>query len=427
MPKYLPFIFVGLMVYWFNVLMVSPVSAGTAPVSETATVSATVNPQHVAGATAPPTIPILYQPEDGTITNNNRRDFVWYQSTDPNGNTITYTLYLNGVATYLGISNLGNSAGGGYSSQLDGQFVKLHPTVSLSDGTYDWYVTATDLAGNSSHSTTWRLTIDTSTPTILVTDIDIYHNLHLDSSNPSSVPPGLNFDIAGPTDVYFTINTKRYSSLTLQFFDSSNQQVAQSIWQSDESGTVHPYQHLSPGVYTVQISVVDQAGQAGALPTFTLTVHQAQVSLPLPPIPGLPTTYNVPYTPFTVTSFPATIASLQTPGSLSTLIGISLAIGIIWLLIFFWKRRSNILIIDPSGTAIPTATIYHSIPTTRTHFSPVFMTHRPPVTYYLVPRHHGYLYISGLTRYSTLTIRIKDETYILSLSAKRSLYTLILG
>lgn len=400
---------------WLICSLPIKVRAGTTPVSETATVSATVNPQHVPGATTPPTIPVLYQPEDGTITNNNRRDFVWYQSTDPNGNTIIYTLYLNGVATYLGISNLGNSSGSGYTSQLDGQFVKLHPTVSLPDGVYDWYVTASDLAGNTSRSTTWRLTIDTTTPTIIVTDIDTYHHLHLDSSDPATVPPGLNFDIAGPTDVYFTVDTKVYSNLTLQFFDSNNQQVAQSSWSSGSTGILHPYQHLFPGVYTVQISVVDQAGQAGALPAFTLTIHQAQISLPLPPVPGLPPAYNLPYTPFTVTSLPATIASLQTPGGLSTLLLLSLAIGIIWLLILFWRRRPNLLILDPHGDPVSVATVYHS------------NLRQLATIYHLRSTDRGYLYLPRLSRYSTLTLRLEDVTYILSLSTKRSLYTIVLG
>jgi hypothetical protein len=404
------------------------VHAGTGPFSDTATVSATVNPQHVAGATTPPTIPVLYQPEDGTITSNNRRDFIWYQSSDPNGNTITYTLYLNGVATYLGISNLGNSAGQGYTAYLDGNRVKLHPTISLPDGSYNWYVTATDLAGNTSQSATWHLTIDTTTPTITVTDIDTYHHLHLDSSDPATVPPGLNFDVDGPKDVSFTLNTTIYSNVTLQFYNQDNQLVASRTSLSSESGVLHTYQHLDPGSYTIQISAVDQAGQVGALPSFSLTVHQATITLTAP---GLPP-YSLPYTPYTLASLPATIASLQTSSDLALIITILLAIIVIMLLIFFWSRRPNLVLLDSHHQGVSHATIYHSVPYTPgmkgSHTPGVLSIHQ------LVPRDHSKLYIHHLGRYSTLTIRTNptgaqhdSRAYILSLCAKRSFYTVFLG
>lgn len=387
--------------------------AGTDPISDTATISATVK-QQPGKSTTPPTVPALYQPEDGTITSDNRRNFSWYQSSDPNGNTVTYTLYLNGVATYLGISNLGNSAGSGYSAQLDGSLVRLHPTVSLPDGTYDWYVTAENPAGATSRSATWHLTIDTTTPVIIVTDIDTYHNLNLNSGDPASVPPELNFDVDGPKDISFTLHTKIYAKVTLQFYDADNQLVASVTSLSDNNGILQTYRHLAPGLYLVQISAVDQAGQAGALPTFHLTVHQAALALT---IPGSPP-YSIPYTPYSIPSLPATIANLQTPGGLASITILLIALGIIWLLIFLWRRRYNLVLLDPAGHPLHHAVIYHSNPGSHTLYS----------------IHHTLYYKSYLPhlgRYSTLTIRLQSETtcstYILSLCGKRGLYTVILG
>jgi hypothetical protein len=420
---------------------VDTANAFTNPIIATTSATATVESTTPTTLdTTAPSNPILISPPDGTVTSDNRLEFIWRSSLDNNSNTIIYTLYLNGVATYLGISNLGNSTGNGYAARIDGSIITLRPTTSLLDGSYDWYVTSSDLSGNTSYSTTWNFLIDTTPPRIAITDIDIYHNLTLDSDHPEDFTD-LNFDMAGPKTIYFTIYSEPWSTVTLQFFGSDNQLVSQTSWPVNETGVIYPYLHLDVGVYTLSISSFDHGGNTTALPDFTLTISPAQISLPLPALPGISPfpTITIPYTPYSLPSLPATIAKIETKLSLTFIAYLLLAIIGFILLILLWQRKYNIIFLSPNGQPIRSATLYHSIPSgsytpgvKRVHTpgvlpSPIFVTKRQPNLFTLSPSDHGRLYIPHLNRYSTFTVRLDDTTYIFSLSTKRSLYTVVLG
>lgn len=392
-----------------------PAFANTDPKSATPSATATVpTTTPTIGDTTAPTTPILIRPVDGTYTGDNRPEFVWRASSDPNGNSLTYTLHLDGVATYLGISNVGNSTGRGYTARLEGTEIKLLPTLATLDGPHTWYVTASDLSGNTSHSTTWSFTIDTVSPHVLITNIDTYHNLLLDSQTPEMFT-NLNFDLAGPKDIYFTIESESWSTLTLQFYDSDNQLITQSSWPINQTGLAHPYQHLELGVYRVIISSFDRGGNTTALPDFQLSLTQAQVVIPLPPIPGLPTSYTVPYTPYSIPSLPATISQLQTTRyQLPILLSILLAVIIALLLILLWKRRYNLILLDSRLHPLTNTKIYHSNPP------------HPSTIYQLPSTKFGRLYIPHLGRYSTLTVITPLSTHVFSISLTKSRYTIIL-
>ncbi|KKU60704.1 MAG: hypothetical protein UX84_C0023G0001, partial [Microgenomates group bacterium GW2011_GWD1_47_13] len=151
--------------------------AGTDPISHTATTSATVlATTPTTGDTTAPTIPILIAPPDGSSTGDTTPEFMWRQCSDPNGNTVIYTLYLNGVATYLGISHNGSGVTNDYTSRVESEIIRLIPSHYLLDGSYDWYVTASDLSGNTSRSASFHLVIDSQPHFILVTDIANYHD-----------------------------------------------------------------------------------------------------------------------------------------------------------------------------------------------------------------------------------------------------------
>jgi hypothetical protein len=415
---------------WLLVIISAPsVRAATDPISASASATATIpETTFSTGDTVAPTNPILIRPPDGTVTNDNRTEFVWRSSTDPNGNTVIYTLYLNGVATYLGISNIGNSTGNGYAARIDGQEIKLQPTVSLLDGEYNWHVTASDPSGNTSHSTTWHFTIDTIAPIIEVTDIDIYHDLLLSSNHPEAFENN-NFDISGPKDVNFIIRCEPWSTVTLQFMDSDNLQIAQSSWPVGSSGVIYPYQHLAIGVYHLIVTSLDHGGNISALPDINLTISQTQISVTLPALPGSSPTpiITIPYTPLSLASLPATIYSLSNTYDLAAIMYVSLATLLILLLIYLWRSRYNLLLLTESGEPISSAVIYHSIPTTRTSYSPIYVTKREPISYSLIKNDHGKLYIPHLSRYSTFTVRQGNSTYIFSLCVRRPTYTIVLG
>lgn len=421
MPTKLKYSLVSLLICCYVTLFAGQVLSSTDPQNATSSATATVpSTPATTSDTTPPTNPILIRPADGTVTGDNKIEFVWQQSTDPNGNTVTYTLYLNGVATYLGVSSLGNSSGTGYSAVLDGNEVKLRPTIALPDGVYSWYVTATDPSQNTSFSTTWHLTIDTLAPPLTLVDLDIYHL--------PTITDGSNFDVTGPKDIYFTLHSDPNVSIQITLAPLSTH-LPSTLYHlqstTGASGLAYLYKHLIPGVYSVTIVGVDPSGNTNVLPVFTLTMTQAQISVSIPilPVPGI----IIPYTPISLPSLPATIANLETGSYIPYLIPVLLALLILALLIFLWSRRYNFILIDANFHPIGKATIYHSKPTTKTQFTPVLVTKRAPILYELTYSDHGRLYISGLSRYSTLTIKLDHTTYILSLSAKRSLYTIVLG
>lgn len=381
--------------------------ANTDPKSATPSATATVPSFAVSGDTEAPTAPILISPTDGTVTNGTKPEFVWYQSSDPNGNTLYYTLHLNNIATYLGISNLGNSSGANYTARLDYDQIKLNSLISLSDGTYDWYVTATDLAGNSRHSTSWRLTIDTLAPPLTLT--------RLDTLDYPPISEGANFDLLGPKDVYFVVQTDPNIQVQLNLQGPTTHSL---ILRSDNTGLVTFAPSLELGIYTVTLFAMDGAGNLTFLPDFTITLSQAL--LPLPGIPGVsplpipPILYNF---PSALTHLPSTVSQISTTYSLALLYAIMLAILILLLLIFLRKKRYNLILLDTQLSPIKQATIYHS------HGSKFgFFT--------LQSKDHGRLFISHLSRYSSLTIRVINDdictTHVLSISRTTPHYTITL-
>lgn len=403
------------------------VSANTDPQSATSSATATVpSAAGTTGDTTSPSSPILISPVDGTHTGDNTPEFIWRLSSDDNSNTVTYNFYLNGVATYLGISNIGNSAGSGYTARVDGNEIKLLPTSNYADGEYSWYVTASDNSGNTSYSTTWSFTIDTHAPSITITDIDIYHDLNLSSNTPENFI-GANFDIAGPKDVYFTIHAESWSTITIQIVGQDGTTTSSS-WPVSGSGIIYPYTHLNPGVYLVHVSGFDQGGNTTALPEFSLTVKQAELIINAPSLPGSSPTpiISIPYTPISIPSLPATIAKITTRLPLTTLYIILLAVISAILIILLWRRKYNLILMDGEGTPINEAKIYHSIPSHKSTLSQVLVTNREPISYDLNQLDHGRLYIPHLARYSTLTIRTDSSTLVLSICRSRSLYTIIL-
>lgn len=423
----LKFSIVALLVCCFVSLLTGTAKAASDPISATTSATATIpSTQSTTSDTQSPTTPILVRPTDGTTTGDNLTEFVWKMSSDPNGNTVSYTLYLNGVATYLGISGAGNSSGLGYTAHLDGSEIKLKPQSPLADGPYDWRVVATDNSGNSTTSTTWRFLIDTISPIIYLTTVDTYYDLPFNSDEPEQFTD-LSFDIAGPKTIYLTLSSEPWATLTTKFFDSDEQLVSTVISPLNSTGIAYPSTHLSTGTYRVSVVAYDQGGNTTVLPDFYLQITQSELTITLPDLPGLPPSYSLPYTPYSLPSLPATIAKIESRLSLTSPYLVLLAVSIFTLLVAIWYRKYNIIFINDQGQSYSNIKIYHSVPNTKTRYSPIWLSNREPISYLLTPSDHGRLYIRHLNRYSTLTIKIADRTYILSLSAKRKVYTLVLA
>lgn len=398
------------------------VLANTDPKSATPSATATVLPTapSVDDSTSPSS-PILIRPVDDSYTGDNRPEFVWRESLDPDGNFIRYTLYLNDIATYLGISNLGNTAGHNYVSRLEANEIKLRPLNSLSDGYYTWYIVASDATGNTARSTSWNFTIDTIAPQLTIIDIDNYHL--------PVITEGTIFDISGPKDVYFNLKSDPSIKVQLSITDPS-QTPFNLVGTTNQSGDLTLYTHFTPGLYQVTATTIDLSGNTYTLPSFTLNITQSVFTITAPIEPGgspVPI-IAIPYTQLNIPSLPATISQIQSRGDLSIYLFALLAIALLALLIFIWRRRSNIYLIGKDGYSLSFATIYHSIPESKLSRTQVLVTKHQPLLYNLRPMNRGKTYLPRLSRYSTLTIRLDDHTtYVLSISAVSRHYTIQLG
>lgn len=387
----------------------------SATVSATATVpSASANPSD----NMPPYPIILISPTDGSVTNLSRPEFIWHQTSDPNSNTIFYTVLINGVATYLGISNTGNTQQSNFVSHIGDGNIYLNPTVDLPVGKYNWQVVATDLSSNQTNSASWHFTIDQTPPSLQIIDIDgIYHN--------PTIIEGSNFDLAGPQDINFAISTEPWATISLKIYELDNTiPIYSQSYPTDSSGLIYPSYSLNTGIYTIEVTSFDHAGYTTTLPLFSLTLTKLTYNLPIPAIPGITQPTTISYSFPSIPSLPATISQIKSNIYLPVYAYILLAVAIIALLIYIWYRRPNILIIDTiTNKPIRSIKIYHSAPTTKHHG--IYVTNQDPLLYELTPNSHGLAHINHLGRLSTLTLRTPDNrTLILSISLSQRFYTL---
>ncbi len=414
--KHISFITLSLI----GILILHPCNAQASSDPQSATASATatiLSTTPTTSDTTAPSIPILIRPEDGTYSSDNRREFVWRMSSDQDSNTVFYTLYLNGVATYLGISNIGNSSGVGYTAFIDNDTVRLTPTNPLPDGEYTWYVTASDLSGNSSRSTSWFLTIDTTPPSIELTQLEDYSYPIIDY--------GSNFDIEGPRSVDFSISTEPFARVQISIQDIS----PPLVFTTAVDGLAYLYQYFVPGIYEITILSTDRAGNTSFLHDFTITISQAEISIPVPDItiPGIteptpsspPKTFTIPYSPLDLPSLPATISRISTRENLPAIIYTSIAVSIFILLFLLYKRRYNLLLLNDQDQPIKAATIYHATQSKNKESK--------QVEYILIERSHGKLFVPNLARYSTLTIAYDGFTVNLSISVTNKRYLIKIG
>lgn len=401
-----------------NVLTPPKTYAATDPIN--ATVSATARVPSATPTTSDTTAPsavFLISPHDGATTNQSHPELVWKTTFDSNSNSVSYTVYLNGVATYLGVSNTGNSQQNNYISHIGDGNIYLTPTIDLPQGNYDWYVRATDGSNNSSYSTTWRFTIDQTPPPLTVINIDDQY------LNPT-ITEGAIFDLAGPQEVKVIFATEAYATVSITTTKSNDQIISYSL-PTTNSGLATLLVELPLGQNSFVVTSFDSAGLTTTLPTFVLNLRNS----PYPGIidPGsLPIVRTLGNIPNNLISLPATISQIKDENMIALLPYILIAVSILLLLIFIWQRRCNILIIDHS-TSKPyrSLILYHSRPTHSAKLgdlaSRVFVTSRTPIMYEL--GNTGLAYIRNLARYSSLTIRTPDGlTHILSICNSQKKY-----
>ena len=104
----------------------------------------------------PPTAFSLLTPPDYTSTNSNKPTFSWGTSTDPEEETITYTLKLS---TNVGFDPVYKT----FSSITTTSYTP-GPGDEIADGSYYWKVIASDGEMETASTEAWQLTVDTQKP-----------------------------------------------------------------------------------------------------------------------------------------------------------------------------------------------------------------------------------------------------------------------
>ncbi|MEI6690336.1 MAG: Ig-like domain-containing protein [bacterium] len=347
----------SLLVAFFILLFAPRVSADHRYATESATIRATVpsNVGPIVGKdTIAPSIPILLRPVDGTYTNQSRPEFVWLQSKDENSNWVSYDLYLNHVATYLGVNNYGNSLTTYYTARLEDGSVRLLPLNNLQDGTYDWYVVAYDKSGNASTSASWHLVIDTVSPSLQLLSVGS-HTLPDITSSPT-------LTIEGPGSIPFVTSSDPYAKVSIVIYNEALDTTLAQTESVGANGKLTLSFDLSAGIYQVFISAQDLAGNPSTLPTFYLNIQEP--SIPGVVIPTLPPIIS--QLPSELLSLPATAMLVATRVGQSYPYVVLLAIALLLLLIP--RRKHNVEVLDPY-LLLPLANVQLITPTGDTYYT----------------------------------------------------------
>ena len=102
---------------------------------------------------SPPEPFSLSSPNDNSWSSNNRPTFQWEPSTDSGSTLEKYQLFIDGSLVL---------------DDIDPSQASIELPFDLTDGTYAWFIVASDIAGNSqSSSETWSIRIDTNGPSIV--------------------------------------------------------------------------------------------------------------------------------------------------------------------------------------------------------------------------------------------------------------------
>ncbi len=350
----------------------------TKTTSTTETISAEVPSTSTPTDTTPPLPPILISPPNDTYTNNPLIHFIWKQTTDPNSNTVFYTLNLLNSKFQLlnSFSNLPSTANlikTNFHTLAQPDIFHLILDQPLSEGSYTWSVTASDANNNQASSAQFHFTLDLTPPPLILTTIDDHSNLNFSSS---SSPLSLNLDPSLNTQHTLTFQTEPNALVTLTFTNP----------QTNQTSTLSSRCPSSPNPCFLNFNFPKNLTTNHQLLLTATAIDLATNTTTLPPITLFlkPKTQNL---TSKIHYLPATLAQIQpSRQNLALLFIFLLAISLILLLIYQRKRRWNLLItiiLPPPTIQDPTSNIYDLPPNTN---NPTSTTqHLKPNIYDLTP------------------------------------------
>lgn len=242
-------------------------SAGT-------TVTAIVAPQG-----APPT-PGLITPKNTALLTSGVVTFQWTQ-VEHLSQIDRYDLYLNGTVYFHSLRN--DQVTENFTLDLENGIytLRLKPDKWLVDGDYTWKVRVIDVNNRGTDSTTWRFSIDSTPPNILLTQVGP-HETAISAADPVTIPHeplivGRSPDIRGHTEA----NAQVQLVVTL-----ANGRVVRYKTQAHQDGafafTLEPLP--SRQVVTLTFISVDAVENTRVLDGVKIIYEPRVIRIPLPPL-----------------------------------------------------------------------------------------------------------------------------------------------
>ena len=262
----------------------SPVLASNQYATGSATVTATV-PTFIEPELIEPDVPTLISPNNNSTTANNTPTFIFNPSL---GTTLVthYQLYIDGH------SNTDNIP----SSVIT---ITTNALTALSEGQHTWMIKAYGNNGTTRNSATWTFTIDTTAPLILVTQV-AEHETNLSSLDLTTIPSGLTFTTTQNQPV-ISGQSEASAQITLTLTNQTDSITFSTTVDTNHLFSIQPSYNLSPGLYTVNLSSSDLAGNLTSLPPFYLEITAPTgltITLPSPlPTITIPA-FTLPQLPF---------------------------------------------------------------------------------------------------------------------------------
>jgi len=163
-----------------------------------------------------PNAPLLKAPSSGQTISDTSPKFEWYNSTDGEGDSLTYDLYLynDSLQTQIAYSN------GSITEQGDNQTNLTLPS-DLLDGTYYWKVIANDGSTNSSFSENFTFTIATK-PSTSTPGFTYVNSATLNNLSDLNISTVVTDPSADPTTVDFIIFVNDIELANFSFINVAN-------------------------------------------------------------------------------------------------------------------------------------------------------------------------------------------------------------
>jgi hypothetical protein len=230
-----------------------------------------------------PTTPILISPSNNSYVTTNKPTFVWRASTDASGIS-HYIMSLDGSTLFGSIptSATDNSEYTLTYNAINTEY-SLTPKTGLAEGSHTWKIRAVDGTGTGTDSATWTFTIDTQSPSFVLTQIGDA-SVSISAQDVSTIPTSP--VELGANSPLLTATGEANSSVavTLVIPGDPTQNFSVAI---DGSGNWSLQLGILPRdvVMTLNFTITDQAGNVSVLNGVEFIIPTPVIIIPPTPTP----------------------------------------------------------------------------------------------------------------------------------------------